>query len=362
MAVTGFPRKNAGDAEKQAAPAVWDPHRKTHPISWTFVPSNGVTSANSPMSMETESDLSKAKVHIIHKPTHEPWREASRDYSFSSRLAGRKRLWEVRFQLRFKKIPEDKKNLYFGLVLGGYVHVAGIARQIQMALVQAIRTVVGDFYHSLGDDPARASGEVEPPTFVMPFWAFDQFIVSEPGEEPDIKGDFTGLGLCRTDGVKRYINAMRETVDNLSEDKVYTFCFWGISRFLDCVRWEICGAPGLPGVRMNFNQLCGAAPVYISIYTLDKTGNNEVVDPSCSPRARKNKQERDQKHLMSRKRHFANFALWSEVSKPPIDVLANLVPSINDHDLLENSAAHPEAKTGVQRLLGPFACCGGRDA
>jgi hypothetical protein len=44
--------------------------------------------------------------------------------------------------------------------------------------------------------------EVEPSTFVMPLWAFDQFVVSEVGEEPEITGDLSNVGMRRSDGLK----------------------------------------------------------------------------------------------------------------------------------------------------------------
>jgi len=98
----------------------------------------------------------------------------------------------------------------------------------------------------------------------MPMWAFDQFEVSYAGREPSLDGDMEGRGMRRADGVKEYIAAMKATLTNLAVDKVYTFCFWGVSQFLDCMQWEVCGGI-LPGVRLDFNKLCGAPPVYFSV-------------------------------------------------------------------------------------------------
>lgn len=347
VAMGGKMRKDDG-LEELTKPSVSAPQSLCrHPVCWTHVdqPSPAALErANSPAASVTENDLCSLKVHVIHKPTNEPWRETTGDYPYSDRVCGRKRLWECRMQLRFKRIPEDKSSLHFGLVLGGYVKVAGVARQVQKTLVHAIRSVVGSFYHSMGDDPAQAKGEAEPPTFVMPFWAFDQFVVSEPGQEPDILGDLSGQGLVRTDGIKQYVSAMRRTMDALSEDKVYTFCFWGISRFLDCARWDICGAPGLAGLRLNFNQLCGQAPIYISIYSLERPAGREG----------------EKRHLMSMKRHYMNVALWTTLAPPPPLVLSSL-------GVAEASAAEKGADADAggelsftERLLNSFACCTSR--
>lgn len=344
VAMGGKMRRDDGLCElsKQSVPT--PQCRDQHPLFWTHV---GQTSpaalerANSAVASVTENDLCSLKVHFIHKPTHEPWRETTGDYPYSDRICGRKRIWEFRVQLRFKRIPEDRSNLHFGLVLGGYVKVAGVARQVQKTLVHAIRSVVGNFYHSMGDDPAQTKGEVEPPTFVMPFCAFDQFVVSEPGQEPDILSDLSGQGLVRTDGIKQYVSAMRQTMDTLSEDKVYTFCFWGISRFLDCARWDICGAPGLAGLRLSFNQLCGQAPIYISIYSLERPASREG----------------EKRHLMSMKKHYMNVALWTALAPPPPDVLSLLGVSVASG---AESAAEPEPGdqgSYTDCLLSSFSCC-----
>merc|ERR1719253_591083 len=107
-------------------------------------------------------------------------------------------------------------------------------KRIKNMLLGAVRGVIGkEFHHSPGDDPETTTGEAEPPTFAMPMWAIDMFHISEIGEEPEITQDMTGIGHKRTDGVKGYIGAMQDMLDNLSCDKVYTFCVWGISQFVD---------------------------------------------------------------------------------------------------------------------------------
>lgn len=285
------PPKPTDDADTAARFSNYD-----DPLRWSFLPSTGVLLANTLDLAEVENERCHIKAVAMHRPTHDPKLEKTNDYPFAWHFSGRKRLWEIRVQMRLKKLPETP--LLFGIELGKYVHVSGVAKQVQKLLVSAIRGVVGsDLYHSVGDDPATTKGEVEPPTFVMPLWCFDQFVVSEPGEEPDIRGDLEGEGIRRTDGLSAYLKAMRQTVDNLSEDKVYTFCIWGISQFLDCMAWEIC-VPQLFGVKVDFNKLCGAAPVYVGIYELAETSGE------------------DRRHLKSRKDYWMHVAMWSE-RRPP---------------------------------------------
>ena len=66
----------------------------------------------------------------------------------------------------------------------------------------------------------EVAGEVEPSTFVMPLWAFDQFVVSEAGEEPEITGDLANFGLRRSDGLKVYVKELQKCINEFSKDKV----------------------------------------------------------------------------------------------------------------------------------------------
>lgn len=313
------------------------------PVHWTFLPSNGVYCVNQPTQAHAENDLCTLRAHLIHKPTHSPAHDATGDYPFSSRLQGRRRFWECRYQLRLKKLPESK--LCFGIELGTFVKVSGMASQVQSALLHALRAIVGDFYHSLGDDPQRTRGEVELPAFVMPLWAFDQFIISEPGEEPDLTADLSGIGVRRTEeGIQRYVEAARQMENSLSTDKVYTFCFWGISRFLDCGRWEICGFPRLPGLRLNFNELCGTPPVYLCIYELAK----DLENRACC----------DHRHLQSMKRYYSRIALWSAFVPPSQEVLDRLLGS-QARQAREMADGYREKQNRNCMLFGALSCCTG---
>merc|ERR1719223_1351546 len=91
---------------------------------------------------------------------------------------------------------------------------------------------------------------------------------------------------------------MDQVIREFSTDKVYTFCLWGVSKFLDVMRWEVVGGI-IPGAKLDFNKLCGAPPVNISIYELDSS-----------------KAGTDKRHLTSYKRHLFKAAVWSTKSPP----------------------------------------------
>eukprot|EP00928_Gymnodinium_smaydae_P021595 TRINITY_DN18450_c0_g1_i1.p1 TRINITY_DN18450_c0_g1~~TRINITY_DN18450_c0_g1_i1.p1 ORF type:complete len:467 (+),score=64.76 TRINITY_DN18450_c0_g1_i1:57-1457(+) len=329
-------------------PGVKQRIHRDDPLRWSYLPSNGICFCNRPFAYETESDVCHLKTILIHRPTHDSKRDASGDYDFSWHMGNRRRLWEVRFQFRLKTLPESE--LYFGVELGQYVPINGIARTAQTALVAAVKRVVGDFYHSLGDDPASmpAGAEVEPPTFVMPLWAFDQMIVSNPGEEPDLASDLTDLGHVRTDGVAAYANEVRETARSFSKNKVYTFCFWGISRFLDCNLWEVRGL--LPRLRLQFDALAGPPPVAIAMYELSRSGRfdaprSRAASNASDSAASAASECEDQRHLSSRKRYYMHIALWSEKHPPAPGALERLLGKDALRDAVDvNEDEEPLAK------------------
>lgn len=217
-------------------------------------------------------------------------------------------------QVRFKCLPRGK--ICFGLEMepqAGGQSKSFLVQQAQRLLLRGLRTAVGsDFYHSTGDDPSKTEGEVEPPSFIMPLWAVDQFIVSESGEEPDLSGDLQGLGKRRTTGTKAYIDAMTSMMADLSCDKVYTFCFWGVSPFVDVVNWQLKGF--WPGYGIDAAKLSGEPLVYVVAYDL-------------APEQSGSGQQQRQRHVASRKRYFFKVALWSSLKPPTRQLLGTTLSS-----------------------------------
>mmetsp|Transcript_21322 Transcript_21322/g.47526 ORF Transcript_21322/g.47526 Transcript_21322/m.47526 type:complete len:373 (+) Transcript_21322:98-1216(+) len=238
---------------------------------------------------------------------------------------GKRRLWEARLQFRVKRTPT--KPVVFGIELAEYVPVSGWSRRVQQMTVAMLRKVAGkDLYHSAGDDPRKTSGETERPGFAMPLWAFDQLVISEEGEEPNIR-DLEGRGVLRTEGRADFVRTMNSL--ELQPGKVYTFSFWSISRFVDVLDWKMLGV--VPG-GMDFSVFCGRPPVHVVIYELE-----DSEDP------------RETRHLQSRKRYWFNLALWS-TKVPPSQ------PQIRAM-LWEGSAAEAaEEDTDAQEAQSSWCC------
>lgn len=322
-----------------------DPYEELEdPVRWCFLPSTGSLRTNMREAVHSENDLAAFKFLVLHKPTHEKEREVSGHYPYSWHLHGRKRIWEVRVQVRFKQ--PSKQTIYFGLEMRhavGHQMSAGVNR-IKGVLLAAIKQQVGEqFYHSPGDDPTKVAGEAEPPTFALPLWAIDQFHIANPGEEPDLNSDLTNVGIRRTSGLKKYIHEMRILQENLSADKVYTFCFWGISQYIDVIQWQFQGMWPMP--KLDANKICGSPPIYVTAYhlvgtdasqaELEDSGSSEVPRTLSTPIP-------DRRHLISRKQYLFKVALWSNLKPPSNDVLAEL-------NCLPTNASDGQEDTGRRR-------------
>mmetsp|Transcript_46598 Transcript_46598/g.135708 ORF Transcript_46598/g.135708 Transcript_46598/m.135708 type:complete len:385 (+) Transcript_46598:144-1298(+) len=311
-----------------------DPGRLTN-IHGTLIPSEGLIIGNSPKAYPFENELCKGYLLPMHKPTKNADRMASGQYLHGGHFHGRKRLWEFRLQFQFKRAVQG--NMLFGVELDDYVPLNPTAKRLMGMTVSALRQVVGsDLYHSVGDDPASSPAPHEKPVFMMPLWAFDQFVVTPEGEEPPDLSDpnFSKYGSLRADDRKQFVQKITEL--ELVPGPTYTFAVWGISQFLDCVKWELTKI--IPFKPIDFNLFCGAPPVHVVMYTLNTKGALEG----------------EKRHLQTRKSYFLRFALWSPLHKPTAAKIRELIP--NDGDLGSRRGRFQSAskKGFLERMFG---CC-----
>lgn len=308
------------------------------PVRACSVPSDGnIWRANtkSALSFDTEGALVKGLVML--RPTHEPWREDMGNYRYSWHFSGRRRLWEIRVQLRFKHVP--KSDLWIGIEMR-YIPFTPSAwlLYLKTLILKGMSVAIGgEIYQTPGEDPTAVDGEPEPPTLVFPLWAIDQFHVANPGEEPDLSGDLEGIGTRRTSGLANYIQALKSELSNISTEKVYTFCLWGISTFFDAIHWEAKFA----GFKFDPSQLCGNPPVYLAMYSLPG------VNPGDS----------DRRHLISRKEYIFKVAIWN-VSKPYDEAEVKSMVEVGNQAEVAESEMKLKAKS---RSRGDcISCCAQR--
>ncbi|CAJ1351063.1 unnamed protein product [Effrenium voratum] len=200
---------------------------------------------------------------VLHRPTYDSQLNNSSSYLYGDYFEGKKRLWELRFRVQFKRrVPQS--DLFFGVELEEYVPVNAATKRVMDLSVAGMRQVVGDrLYHTLGDqDPV----ESERPAIMMPLWAFDQFIETPEGETPPDLSDpnLPEYGHKRVGQIREYKRLM-DSLD-LRPGPTFTFCFWGVSRFCDVIGWQATGIPIF--TPLDLNLYCGKPPLHLVLYTL----------------------------------------------------------------------------------------------
>lgn len=235
--------------------------------------------------------------------------------------------------------------MFFGIELEKYVPMSSSTKRTMEGLVSMLKRVVGNqVYHSPGDDPQHTAGdEIELPVFVMPLLAFDQFIVTPAGEVPPQLDDpdIPSMGSKRVKRVREF----QEELDHLVFEvgPTYTFCFWGISQWLDKINWKV--RMPLMG-SLDFDLFAGAPPVHVVFYTMDK--------PAL---------ETDKRHLQSRKRYYVNLAFWSSNRRPAGERIMELLgDKMVQSPHSPSSALAGRSSPGKRRAGsgGWLACCSSR--
>jgi len=307
-------------------------------------PTGGLVINNSlePSSFETE--FSMGKFQELHVPTYDKNLRESGEYLYGVYFKGKTRIWETRIQMQFKEgtSPPRIGDLFFGIEVEHYVPLGTVTKVTQDGFVKLLKKVLSDkdnqVHHSMGDDPNKVRGEVERPTFTMPMYAFDQFIVTPEGKEPPRLNDpdIGSMGSKRSGRVSAYKKEIEEI--DIQVGATYTFCFWGISKFLDKINWKVINV----GYSQSFDVFGGKPPLHLVLYSLRPSHN-----------------EKEKRHLTSRKRYYLDCAFWSSKARPPIR-------RINEMFGIQTASARTDVrkstKSFVERVTGSFACCVSRQA
>jgi hypothetical protein len=320
-----------------------DPHEEA-----TFLPCSGLVVGNAAEPLPFENENCKGKFLSLHRATYSKQLDKSGAYPHGKYFLGKKRIWEARVQVQFKK-PPNQADLFFGVESEQYVPMGIGTKKSMSLLVSTLKQVVGNqVYHSPGDDPAGRLGPLERPTFVMPLWAFDQFIVTPEGETPPDLSDGDGLAAMGSKRTKR-VNEFRAELDELEfkTGVTYTFCFWGISQWLDKINWRV----KMPFVgSIDFDRFCGRPPVHVVIYTLKPGDQN------------------DARHLQTRKNYYLDVAFWSSKRRPTRKRASELMgdflngPEVSQrHGGAATLAPGKAGGSSWERFFGGFCCarCGG---
>jgi hypothetical protein len=285
-----------------------------------------------------ENDYAKGKYLYFHPST------GSGDNSvYDTYFKGKKRKWELRLQMKFKDVPPPDAELFFGIELEEYMHMSAATRNVVKAAVAAIKQAVGGVYQTYGDDPS-CKGEQERPMCTLPLWAFDQIVVTPQGQDPPALNDinFPDMGSKRYNRIGEYCKELDALRQNLDSESTYTFAFWGNSRFLDVINWQLVGIPLL--TPLAFDKLAKKPPVYAVLYQL-------VEDKENTSKGR---------HIASRQKYFFKAAIWSSKRRPDkkrFEALTGSTEAVPDVVEVSLAPGKPGLKRRMKNMVGSFTCC-----
>jgi len=307
-----------------------------------FQPPTRLIHSNSHDAFAFDNENCSGLFLVLHRPTYDSQLNNSSSYLYGDYFEGKKRLWELRFRVQFKRrVPQS--DLFFGVELEEYVPVNAATKRVMDLSVAGMRQVVGDrLYHTLGDqDPV----ESERPAIMMPLWAFDQFIETPEGETPPDLSDpnLPEYGHKRVGQIREYKRLM-DSLD-LRPGPTFTFCFWGVSRFCDVIGWQATGIPIF--TPLDLNLYCGKPPLHLVLYTL-QGGADE-----------------DKRHLQSKKTYYFRCGFWSSLKRPSKEVVRKFAG--RSLELLKRARrtriGQPAAATELSIFgLNVFQCCTDRES
>jgi len=286
-----------------------------------------------------ENEFCTGLYHPMFRPTADPSKDTPATNPWYDHFKGRRRLWEQRWQFKFKLPPEGEGGLRFGIQLAEYVPLGPVARRSMKLVIAALRRVVGeDLYHSPGEPP-KPGEETELPTFVMPLWAFDQFVLTPEGEAPPDLHDpnFASFGVHRAEDRGKFMKEMANL--EFKPGPTYTFAFWGVSQFVDVVRWTI--RKILP-MAIDFDTFCKRPPVTVCVYSLKKGSLTE----------------NDQRHLESRKKYYFRTEFWGTKKPPTQKEIRDLFPQLQAEEN-DSSVAQKRRSSGLMNCMAGMAWCSG---
>jgi len=320
-------------------------HIPPHPhVEVATSPSIPLTISNSIVPSSFDNEYASGQFLVFHPPTVDGVDKWCADY-----FKGKTRRWELRAHFKFKKPPTSDSNIFFAVELEEYVPMSAAIKRIQQMAVAAFNNVAGGVYHSPGDDPKIASGELEKPICALPLWAFDQFIVTPKGQEPPKLNDpsFPQYGSKRYKRVSEYIKEIEALRHSFDTEATFTFSTWGVSRFLDIINWDLVGLPFVTPI--DFNKFAGKPPVYCCMYTLAPNSDGE---------------DKDIRHINSRKQYYFKAAVWSSLHRPEKHKFDMLTGASNIAEPLVDGARSNSSKGLWHRakgfVMGPLSCCTSR--
>jgi len=199
-------------------------------------------------------------------------RTAPIDQHYSNFFEGRKRLFEVQVQGKFKRMPVGE--MYVGAEISEKMELGLITRSISLAALKLCSTMANDLHSSLGE---TKKGKLhQRPHAVAPlFTTFDKVIVTPAGETPP------PLGVPFTEDLEyRKLRLKYRYINDANLDLTSTYSFSVNTSNLNLINWTLVG---IPMVRpMDLRTFIASGSIRLVGYeipadTVAKHGSDHVV-------------------------------------------------------------------------------------
>lgn len=294
-----------------------------------------MTRSNPKELMEIDNDVCSGSYVLLHRPLDRDKDSLpEKPDLLADHFKGKVRLWEVRFQLTFKK---DVRAADLRLGTGPFVRIpVGLTQvAVQRSILGALGPAVRGFYNSPGDVPgSRPLEDIEPPVTSICVSESDQHIFTAPtAPKPQLLGEhFSSLGRRKTANPSAYRTEIGDLV--LRAGETHTFSMWGPSKLLNLITWQCVGIPLMRP--FSLDGLNGPPPILLSVYVLGPP----VVNTSTG--------RKDTRHTPSRMTVLYRVAGWPSTRPPVADVMRKLrrqIANPSDDDVCLDSPSSPESRS-----------------
>lgn len=228
-----------------------------------------------------ENEYFRGQMLMMHRTTEQ---NTAPTTPYAQYFAKKTRRWELRLQGQFRRSPGGK--LYMGVVLRDFDYSQPLSTFIHwlstLSLTPLEYITGSKVMLSFGDrEEAAMKDDAMFAQLVSGLQAFDQIIVTSPGEVPPIHADLDNLGITRRGAASSsdWSTAVEEIERGITPDKVYTLCFWSASKFLDLMGAQITDIlPVFPAVSLS--SILDRWPPHFVLYALEEP---QETGESCSP-------------------------------------------------------------------------------
>ncbi|KAG7378619.1 hypothetical protein PHYPSEUDO_009829 [Phytophthora pseudosyringae] len=229
--------------------------------------------SRAPVAFETELFAGRALFLVRTQPE---------DAHYAALFAGKRRMFWIQVQGRFKRAPRGP--VYLGGELPARIAPGVFTRSVALVIMGLIRRLVGRVSFSFGSSADSANADELPAVAFPLYQSVDQFVETPEGQEPPALGsaDFAESEEQRRQRRNTPLGAERYAVG-----PTYTFDFH--TMYVDLTRWETANLPG--GLNaMDLASFFDSLPLRLVAYE---------VRPAALEAASDSHRQRDKDYLFS---------------------------------------------------------------